>query len=56
MMDLGAQPIMIGKRLAQELGLAAENLAPCTFTIVTSIGHMERATVIFMSHYSLVSK
>ena len=35
---------MIGKRLAQEFGLAAEDLAPCPFTIVTFIGHVERAT------------
>ena len=44
MMDLGAQPVMIGQKFAHELGLAAENLAPCPFTIVTSIGHVERAT------------
>ena len=44
MMDLGVQPVIIGKRLAQEFGLAAEDLAPCPFTIVTSIGHVERAT------------
>ena len=44
MMDSGAQPVMIGKKLAQELGLAAEDLAPCPFTIVTSVGHVERAT------------
>ena len=43
MMDSGAQPVMIGKRLA-ELGLAAEDLAHCPFTIVTSIGRVERAT------------
>ena len=44
MMDSGTQPVMIGKKLAQELGLAAENLAPCPLTIVTSVGHVERAT------------
>ena len=44
MMDSGAQPVMIGKKLAQKLGLAAKDLAPCPFTIVTSIGHVERAT------------
>ena len=44
MMDLGAQPIMIGKKLAHELRLTADDLAPYPFTIVTSIGHVERAT------------
>ena len=44
MMDSGAQPGMIGKKLAEELGLAAEDLAPCPFTIVISVGHVERAT------------
>ena len=44
MMDSGAQPVMIGKRLAQELGLATEDVAPCPFTIVTSVGHMKQAT------------
>ena len=44
MMDAGAQPVMISKKLCQELGLVAEDLAPCPFTIVTSVGHMERAT------------
>lgn len=41
MMDSGAQAVIIGKRLAQELKLTAEDLAPCPFTIVTFIGHME---------------
>ena len=44
MMDSGAQSVMIGKKLAQELRLTAEDLVPCPFTIVTSIGHVERAT------------
>jgi len=43
MMDSGAQPVMIGKRLAQELGLSAADLEPCPFTIVTSVGGTERA-------------
>ena len=41
MMDLGAQPVMISKKLAQELRLTADDLIPSPFTIVTSIGHME---------------
>jgi hypothetical protein len=32
---------MIGKKLAQELRLTADDLAPCPFTIVTSIGHVK---------------
>ena len=44
MMNSGAQSVMIGRRLAQELGLAAEDLAPCPFIIVTSIGHVEWIT------------
>ena len=44
MMDSGAQPVMIGKRLAQDLGLTAADLEPCPFTIVTSVGGTERAT------------
>ena len=44
MMDLGVQPFMIGKRLAQKLWLMADDLVVCPFTIVTSIGHVERAT------------
>ena len=34
---------MIGKKLVQELELTADDLAPCPFTIVTSVGHVERA-------------
>ena len=44
MMDSGAQPVMICKKLAQNLQLIADNLTPCPITIVTSIGHVERAT------------
>ena len=44
MMDSGAQPVMIGRRLAQDLGLSAADLKPCPFTIVTSVGGTERAT------------
>ena len=43
MMDLGAQPVMIGKRFANELRLMADDLASCSFIIVISIGHVERA-------------
>ena len=44
MMDSGAQPVMIGKGLADSLGLTPANLDPCPFTIVTSVGGTERAT------------
>ena len=43
MMDSGIQPVMIGKKFAKELRLTPDDLAPCPFTIVTSIGHVERA-------------
>jgi hypothetical protein len=44
MMDSKAQLIMIGKKLGHNLRLTVDDLAPCPFTIVTSIGHVERAT------------
>jgi hypothetical protein len=34
---------MIGKQLALDLGLEASDLEPCPFTIVTSVGGMEKA-------------
>ena len=43
-MNTGAQPLLIGKNLSQKLRLTADDLAPCPFTIVTSVGHKERAT------------
>jgi hypothetical protein len=44
MMDSGAQPVMIGKGLADSFALTPANLDPCPFTIVTSVGDTERAT------------
>ena len=44
MMDSGAQPVIIDKKFAQELRLMADDLVPCSFIIVTSVGHVERAT------------
>jgi len=44
MIDSGAQPSMIGKKLAQELGLTVVDLVPCPFTIVTSIRGTNQAT------------
>ena len=43
MMDSGAQLVIIGKKFVQKLHSTADNLAPLPFTIVTSIGHVERA-------------
>jgi hypothetical protein len=37
MMDSGTQPIMIDKRLALDLHFTANDLAPCPFTIATTI-------------------
>lgn len=42
-LDTGAQPVMIGRQLAQDLGLGAADLEPCPFTIVTSVGSTEKA-------------
>ena len=43
MMDSGAQPVIISKKLAHNFWVMADDLAPCPFTIVTSIGHVEQA-------------
>ena len=43
MLDSRAQPVMIGKQLAQDLGLSAIDLEPCPFTIITSVGGKETA-------------
>ena len=44
MMDSGAQPVMIGKKLSDSLGLTLANYDPFPFTIVTSVGGTKRAT------------
>ena len=41
LMDTGVQPVMLGQRLANELGLVAHNLDLCPFTIATSLGGTE---------------
>lgn len=43
-MDTQAQPIMIGKLLANALGLATSDLEPCPLTILTLFNGMERVT------------
>lgn len=40
-MDSRAQPVMIGKKLGQEVALTVDNYAPCQFTIVTFTGHVK---------------
>jgi hypothetical protein len=50
MMDSGAQPIMIGKGIA----LLPANLDRCPFTIVTSVGGIERAICYTKTHLRLI--
>ena len=38
LLDTEAQPIMLGKNLTVSLGIKAEDLDPCPFTIATSLG------------------
>ena len=42
LMDTGAQSVMLGKRLAAELGLVASNLDSCPFMVATSLGGTEQ--------------
>ena len=42
--DTGAQPVMIGKRLADDLQITASDLEPCPFMIATSVGGTEKAS------------
>jgi hypothetical protein len=44
LLDTGAQLVMLGKFLAQSLGLVASDLDPCPFTIATSLGGIEQPT------------
>ena len=44
MMYSRVQHVILGKKLVQELRLTTNDLAHCPFTIVTSIGNVERAT------------
>ena len=41
-MDTGAQPVILGKRLAAELGLTASDLDSCPFMVATSLGSTEQ--------------
>ena len=42
LMDTGAQPVMLEKRLAVELGLVASDLDSCPFMVATSLGGTEQ--------------
>ena len=42
LMDTGAQPVMLDKRLAAELGLVASDLDSCPFMVATSLGGTEQ--------------
>ena len=44
LLDTGAQPIMLGKNLAESLDIKAEDLDSCPFTIATSLGGTEHPT------------
>ena len=44
LLDTGAQPVMLGRRLAKELGLVPHDLDPCPFTIATSLEGTEQPT------------
>ena len=52
-MNSRTQPVMIGKKLAQELRLTVDDLAPCPFTIGTSLATWIGPRIILKSHYSL---
>ena len=41
LLDTWAQPVMLGKSLAESLGLSAKDLDPCPFTIATSLRGIE---------------
>ena len=41
LLDTGAQPVMLGRSLAENLGLSAKDLDPCPFTIATSLRGIE---------------
>ena len=43
-LDTGAQPVMLGRRLANELGLVLHDLDPCPFTIATTLGGTKQPT------------
>ena len=44
LLDTRTQPVMLGMRLANELGLVPHDLDPCPFTIATSLGGIEQPT------------
>jgi len=54
MMDSDAQLVMIGKKLAQKLGLTIVDLEPCPFIIVTSIGGTKQTTYFIKQPLQLI--
>ena len=44
LLDTRAQPVMLGRLLAESLGIKEEDLDPCPFTIATSLGGTEQPT------------
>ena len=44
LMDTSAQPVMLDKRLAVELGLVASDLDSCLFMVATSLGGTEQSS------------
>ena len=53
MMDSRAQPVMISKKFAQELGLATEDLAPVHSPLSHPLVTWSGLQIILESHYSL---
>lgn len=41
--DSGAQPVLVGARVAKALGLVGDKLVPCPFAIQTSLGGQDQA-------------
>ena len=60
LLDTGAQPVMLGRRLANELSLVPHDLDPCPFTIATSLGAQSnqldsrRNLCVFSSRWELI--
>jgi hypothetical protein len=43
LLDYGALPLMLGKNIADGLGLIDANFDPCPYQILTSMGGSEKA-------------
>jgi hypothetical protein len=53
LLDLGAQPLMLGASAIEGLGLTKDTLEKCPWTISTSMGGMEHATTIMKEELAL---